>query len=77
MADKNRRASYLVSSRNVGGSAFQSYPVSVDANEDAGADAAHSEGNDVADDMKSAGYHHASPEHSLSHQGDAPAEEGG
>ena len=41
------------------------------------ADAAHPEGNDVADDRKSAGYHHASPEHSLSHQGDAPAEEGG
>ena len=57
--------------------AFQSYPVSVDADEDAGADAAPSEGNDVADDRKSAGYHHASPKHSLSHQGDAPAEEGG
>lgn len=67
----------LFSSRNAGGSAFQSYPVSVDADEDAGADAAHPEGNDVADDRKSPGYHHASPEHSLSHQGDAPAEEGG
>lgn len=77
VADKNRRASYLVSSRNAGRSTFQSYPVSVDADEDAGADAAHSEGNDVPDDRKSPGYHHASPEHSLSHQGDAPAEEGG
>ncbi len=77
LADKNRRVSYLVSSRNAGASAFQSYPVSVDADEDAGADAAHPEGNDVADDRKSAGYHHASSEHSLSHQGDAPAEEGG
>ena len=77
MADKNRGTSYLVSSRNVGGSAFQSYPVSVDADENAGADAAHLEGNDVADDRKSAGYHLASPEYSLSHQGDAPAEKGG
>ena len=49
----------------------------VDADEDAGADAAHPEGDDLADCRKSAGYHLTSPEYSLPHQGDAPAEEGG